>query len=93
MWEMMNLNAFLEGKRGETESFPVDAVRDVRIGRGWARHGLSLVLLPYVRAVDSVAEGHTVSFEAPDSATGTDAVYALHMRTPEEASTLAALLR
>ncbi|NPV09298.1 MAG: hypothetical protein HPY83_15230 [Anaerolineae bacterium] len=93
MWEAMNLNAFSEGKRGETQSFPVSAVRDVRIGRGWARKGLWLVLLPYVRRIDALAEGHAVSFEAPDDGTGANAVYALHMRTPEDALQLVAILR
>lgn len=93
MWEAMNLNAFSEGRPGETQSFPVSAVRDVRIGRGWARKGLWLVVRPYVGGIDALAEGHAVSFEAPDDRTGGCAVYALHLRTPEDATRFASLLR
>ncbi len=93
LWEMAGLTAFFEGKKGDTETFPIDAVRDVRIGKGWARNGLWLVILPYVGGINQMAEGHAVSFEAPDGATGRDAVYALHLRTPDEATVLARVLR
>ncbi len=93
LWEMMNLTAFLAGKKGDTEAFPLAAVRDVRIGKGWARNGLWLVILPYVGGIDKMADGVTVSFEAPDSGTGKDAVYALHLRTPQEAVDLAGRLQ
>lgn len=93
LWEMASLIAFGEGKPGDSVSFPVSAVRDVRIGAGWARHGLALVILPYVKGVDAAAEGLAVSFEAPDGVKPGDSVYALHMRSPEEADALARLLR
>ena len=51
-----------------------------------------LLILPYVAGIKSMAEGYCVSFEAPDGETGQDVVYALHMRTPEDAQELAALL-
>ena len=87
LWEMMNLIAFGQGTRGETVSFPVSKVREVRIGAGWARRGMWLLLLPYFKGIDAMAKGLAVSFVAPDG------IYALHMRTPEDANTLAALLK
>lgn len=93
LWEMMNLIAFGAGTRGDTMVFPLSAVKRVMIGRGWARHGMWLLILPYVGGIDSMAKGICVSFEAPDGATGHDAVYALHMRTPADAQALAAALR
>jgi len=87
MWEMMNLIAFGQGTRGETVSFPMSKVQDVRIGAGWARRGMWLLLLPYFKGIDAMAKGLAVSFVAPDG------IYALHMRTPEDANTLAALLK
>ncbi len=69
------------------------AVKGVMIGRGWARNGLWLVILPYVPGINQWAEGLTVSFETPDGQTGRDAVYALQMQTKEDAQALAQLLR
>lgn len=91
MWELMNLTAFGQGVRGETVSFAVSEVQDVRIGTGWARRGMWLLLLPYFKGIDSMAKGLAVSFVAPDGKPN-GGVYALHMRTPEDAQTLAALL-
>ena len=92
LWEMMNLSAFAQGTRGETVSFPLNRIRDVRIGEGWARRGMWLLVLPYFKAIDSLARGLAVSFVAPDG-TPDGGVYALHMATPEEAQALAARLR
>jgi len=92
LWEMMNLIAFGQGTRGETVSFPVSRVQEVRIGAGWARRGMWLLLLPYFKGIDSMSKGLAVSFVAPDG-TPHGGVYALHMRTPGDANTLAALLK
>jgi hypothetical protein len=89
LWEMSNLAAFVEGTRGETLSFPLSAVKDVRIGRGWARKGLWLVIPPFVPPVNQWAEGYCVSFEGPNG----EGVCAFHMRTQEDARALAALLQ
>ena len=85
-WELENLNAFSAGTKGETTTFPVGAVKAVKIGRGWARNGLWLAIPPVVPLIDQIARGCCVSFEAPE-------VYALHMRTAEDAQVLAGLLR
>jgi hypothetical protein len=91
-WELANVNAFSAGTAGTTVEFPVSAVKDVRIGRGWARNGLWLVIPLYVPGLNQLAEGYCVSFAAPDAETGRDAVYALHMQTKEVAESLAGLL-
>jgi hypothetical protein len=93
LWEMMNLTAFVAGTRGETTEFPLAAVRDVRIGLGWARNGLWLAILPYIPALNKLSEGLCVSFEAPDRATAGDVVYALYMRSKDDAIALARLLQ
>jgi len=92
LWEMMNLIAFGQGTRGEAVSFPVSRVQEVRIGAGWARRGMWLLLLPYFKGIDSMSKGLAVSFVAPDG-TPHGGVYALHVRTPGDANTLAALLK
>lgn len=88
-WELANVNAFTEGTMGTTIEFPVSAVKRVKIGRGWARNGLWLVIPLYVPGLNQMAEGYCVSFEAPDGETGRKAVYALHMQTKEIAQSLA----
>lgn len=92
LWEVANLTAFGLGARGDTVVFPLHAVRRVMVGRGWARRGMWMLLLPYVVAIDSLAAGVCVSFEAPDGGTGREVVYALHMQTREDANALAGLL-
>jgi hypothetical protein len=89
LWELANLNAFTEGSMGTTIEFPVTAVKRVKIGRGWARNGLWLVIPLYVPGLNQTAKEVCVSFEAPDGDTGRDAVYALHMQTSEIAQSLA----
>ena len=92
LWEGANLAAFAAGTMGQTTSFPVSAVKRVKIGHGWARNGLWLVILPYVAQINQLSEGRVVSFEAPDGDTGADAVYAFYMYTEEDAQTLVRLL-
>jgi hypothetical protein len=91
-WEMANVIAFSEGAIGETTTFPLSAVKRVKIGRGWARNGLWWVIPWVVPLVNMGAEGHCVSFEAPDGDTGQDVVYAFHMQTEQDACVLAKLL-
>ena len=90
LWEYANMKAI--GSGHPTQSFPVSAVKRVRIGPGWARNGLWLVILPYVPGINKMARGHCVSFEAPAGDTGRDAVYAFHMHTEDDAEALARLL-
>ena len=93
LWEIANLTAFMSGTTGVTISFPVSAVKDVKIGRGWARKGLWLVIPLYVAGVNKWAEGFCVSFEAPNGDTGREVIYAFHMQTKEDAQALARLLQ
>jgi hypothetical protein len=90
LWELANMTAI--GSGHPTHTFPVSSVKRVKIGAGWARNGLWLVILPYVAGINKMAEGHTVSFEAPAGDTEGDAVYAFHMRNEQEARHLVTLL-
>lgn len=92
LWEAANLNAFAQGTRAETVTFPLDSVKRIKIGKGWARKGMWLLIFPYVGGINSLAEGICVSFEAADGDTGREVVYALHMQTREDAQALAGLL-
>ena len=91
LWELEHLLALDRGSY-RTASFPLSAVKRVKIGRGWARRGLWLILLSYVALLNKASEGIVLSFEAPDGDRGGDAVYALYLQNKEEANTLAALL-
>jgi hypothetical protein len=91
-WELANVLAFTEGAMGQTALFSVSTVKRVKVGRGWARNGLWLVIPLFVPGINQWAEGSVVSFEAPDGETGRDAVYAFQMQTGQEASALAKLL-
>jgi hypothetical protein len=74
LWELMNLIAVGEGTPGDTSTFPLSAVKRVKIGRGWARRGMWLLILPYVLGINSMSEGYCVSFETPDGVTGRQVV-------------------
>lgn len=91
LWEMANMAAI--GSGHPTERFPVSEVKGVKIGPGWARRGLWLVILPYVAGINKMSEGHAVSFEAPAGDVAGNDIYAFHMRTQEEARELARLLQ
>jgi hypothetical protein len=91
-WELANVLAFSEGTMGETITFPVSAVKRVRIGGAWARNGLWFVIPQFIPLINMLAEGGCVSFEAPDGETGRDAVYALNMQTTKDARILSRLL-
>lgn len=72
--------------------FPRSSVSDVAIGEGWSRGGMDVVLLPYKKGVDKMAEGGAVSFFAPDERGG-EVRYALHCVRAEDAEELATLLK
>ena len=90
LWEYQTASA---PERGfPTALFPVSAIKRVKIGRGWARNWLWLVILPFVAQINKISEGLVVSFEAPDDETGKDAVFALLTSNNEAARSLAKLL-
>jgi hypothetical protein len=66
-------------------------IREVDIGRGWAKGGLEIVLFPYVAGVDKMAKGRAVSFFAPDEG-GHEVRVAVDMYSEPKATELADLL-
>ncbi len=92
LWELPNASA-IEAPGGLARvSFPASSVRDVKVGAGWSRNGIAIAIWPFVPAVDSLAKGHAVSFEAPSGDSGRYVVYALHFYTPAEAARFRQLL-
>lgn len=89
LWELANLIAFGADGCPNSATFPIGAIKSVKIGPGWARKGLWLLIFPYVFFINKMSEGLCVSFEAPDGDRNPDGVYALHMRSKEEARRLA----
>ena len=89
LWEYQNA---LIDRDYQTAAFPVSSVKQVKIGRGWARNWLWLVILPFVAQINKISEWLVVSFEAPDGETGKDAVYAFLMPNKDKAQALASLL-
>lgn len=80
-----------EGAYFKALEFPRATVREINIGKGWAKGGLEVVLLPYKAGVDKMAEGLAVSFFAPDEA-GREVRFAMDLYAPEHARELANLL-
>jgi hypothetical protein len=92
LWEIADM-ASIEAPGGLTRvSFPVSAVRDVKVGPGWSREGLALAIWPFVPAIDQVAKTHAVSFQAPGGESGRTVVYAMHFYTPADAERFVKLL-
>jgi hypothetical protein len=81
-WELPRMTAMSSAKLPSI-SFPVSAMRDVRVGKGWSRRGLGIVILPFTKAIDSMADD-CISFDAPDGTTPRDVVYALHFPDADE---------
>ena len=71
--------------------FPRASAREIDIGKGWAKGGLEVVLLPYRAGIDKLAEGVAVSFFAPDEF-GREVRFAIDLYTPEHAREVAGLL-
>jgi hypothetical protein len=71
--------------------FPRSAVCEIDLGRGWSKGGFGAVLFPYVSGINQMAEGHAVSFFAPDER-GHEVRFALHLNDAEKARQLHALL-
>lgn len=78
--------------RFKAVEFPLDSVRDVKVGVGWSDGGTDVVLLPVKFGIDALSKDHAVSFTAPDE-NGIDVRYALHVPDATDAAALAALLR
>ncbi|UCC17969.1 MAG: hypothetical protein JSU58_05300 [Dehalococcoidales bacterium] len=91
LWEYQTLMSFEHGGYQST-SFPISSVKRVKIGRGWARNGLWLLLLPFVAGLNKASEGRAVSFEAPDGETGKDAVYTFYTSIKDDPYVLTRLL-
>jgi hypothetical protein len=88
LWEFQNFMSF-ERESSQSTSFPISSVKRVKIGPGWARNGLWLILLPFIAGLNKASEERTVSFEAPDGDTGKGAVYAFHMHIKDNPRDLA----
>ena len=91
LWEFQNFMSF-DRVGYQSTSFQLNSVKNVKVGRGWARNGLWLILLPFIAGLNKSSEGRVVSFEAPDGDTGKDAVYAFYMRKGDDPKALARLL-
>ena len=93
LWEGANVAAFTNNQKGDTETFKIADIKDIRIGKGWERKGLWFVI-PYVIPMNNkISEGLCVSFEAPDSITGKDVVYAFLLHSKEETKNFINLLK
>jgi hypothetical protein len=83
---------FVEKGRFMAVEFPIDSVREVDIGRGWAKGGFEVVLFPYKAGIDKMSAGIAVSFFAPDEH-GHEVRFAFAMYTAERAREFADMLR
>ena len=93
LWALPDVMAIATPGTLDKVTVPLSSVRDVRVGPGWDRQGIGFVIGGAVRAVDSQAGDKTVSFLAPDPATGRYVTYGVCAYTSEEAAALAARLR
>ena len=91
-WESARLVSFDKPKEENTISFKNSEVKNIKVGKGWAR-GIIWLAIPYfIPLVNISAIDFCVSFEAPGSAGETNLVYAMHMRTKEDAAVFAKML-
>jgi hypothetical protein len=90
-WELASISGVFFGV-DQVATFPLSAIKEVKIGRGWARKGVRWIIPHVVPGIDQMAKGRAVSFEAPDGETGRECAYALLMWNEEDAAKLAKLL-
>lgn len=91
-WELARLVSFDKPKEENTISFKKSEVKNIKVGKGWAR-GIIWLAIPYfIPLVNTSAIDFCVSFEAPGSAGEINLVYAMHMRTKEDAAVFAKML-
>ncbi len=90
LWEYQTAAFPQQGFQSIT--FPLSAVRDIKIGRGWSRNWIWLVILPFVVPINKLSEGLVVSFEITDKKSGKDIVFALLTSSRQTARSLANLL-
>jgi hypothetical protein len=93
LWEGANVASFINNRKGETKTFRIADIKDMRIGKGWERKGLWFVIPYVIPIINKMSAGLCVSFEAPDMVTGKDVVYAFLLHSQEEAKKLVALLK
>lgn len=93
LWEGANVAAFTNNQKGDNETFKIADTKDIRIGKGWERNGLWFVIPYVIPIIHKVSEGLCVSFEAPDSITGKDVVYAFLLHSKKETKTFVDLLK
>lgn len=84
LWEGADVMAFTDGRMGDTETFRLAGIRDIRVGKGWERNGLWLVIPYVIPIINRVTAGLCISFEAPDSVTGEERVYAFLLHSRQE---------
>ncbi len=92
LWEMARLASFDKDREENTISFKKSEVKNVKVGKGWARGMIWLAIPYFIPMVNISAIDFCVSFEAHGSVSETDLVYAMHMRTKEDAAVFAKLL-
>jgi hypothetical protein len=83
---------FDEEGRFMAVEFPRDSMREVDIGRGWAKGGFEVVLFPYKAGIDKMSAGIAVPFFAPGEH-GYEARIAFSMYTAERTREFADLLK
>jgi hypothetical protein len=93
LWALPDAMALAAPGTLDKVTFPLSAVRDVRVGPGWDRQGIGFVIGGMVKSVDSQARDRTVSFLAPDPTTRRYVTYGVCAYTSEEAAALAESLR
>jgi len=93
LWEGANVTAFTNNRMGDTETIRIDSIKDIRTGKGWERKGLWLVIPYVIPIINRATGGLCISFEAPDSVTGKDVVYAFLLHSKHEAEVFTGLIR
>lgn len=90
-WPGLGELDYIEKGRFKAVEFPVTAVHDIKVGKGWSDGGIDVVLLPYKAGIDVMAGDKAISFFAPDDE-GRDVRYAIHMPADVDVAEVVSLL-
>ena len=76
LWEYKSVDDFANKVKDPEVHIPIVKIKDIKIGKGWERNGLWLVIPYVIPLINIISKDICISFTAYDEITNKDVVYA-----------------